>query len=217
MSVGPDSEFVEYLYLTTANKCHEAKRAESSDCETEWEGFRDGGADQRGFRQSTCVGGVEKANPGTSNRRFVKAAGTHCWRGAFLHSGMFASPLVRFVGSCLTVRPRKPRKACLPLSVDGVSFRSGRCKLEHTCWNCCLYHLGRERLFCAVSLKNPLQKAQHLKEGTHPMQLTDVVTRARFSVRAMLHARRRCFFSIFHTWPEVSAVGIGSSVFPHGS
>ena len=59
----------------------------------------------------------------------------------------------RFGGSCLIVRPRNPRQACLPLSVDGLSFRSGRCRPEHVCWDCCLYHFGRERFFCAVSFK----------------------------------------------------------------
>ena len=34
LSVSPDSGFIEYFCLATANKRHEAKRAETCDCET---------------------------------------------------------------------------------------------------------------------------------------------------------------------------------------
>ena len=110
-----------------------------------------------------------------------------CWRGASLHSWMFASALVRFAGSCLTVRPRNPRQACLPLSVDGLSFRSRRRQPEHVCWDCCLYHLRRER-FLVPSHSKTITKGTTLERKNTPMQLIDSVTRARFSVRSILHA-----------------------------
>ena len=56
-----------------------------------------------------------------------------------LHLLWFASP---------TVPPRNPRQACLPLSVYGLSSRSGRCQLEHLCRDCCLYHLSHGALDC---------------------------------------------------------------------
>ena len=133
--------------MATASNRHEAKRADSCDCETC--GRDSGVADRAREDFARCV----SRELGESQSKDVKTddlqSGWHskCWRGAFLHSWMFASALVRFAGSCLTVRTGNPRQACLPLSVDGLPFRSGRCQLEHACWDCCLYHLGRERFF----------------------------------------------------------------------
>ena len=89
----------------TANKRHEAKRAESGDGETG--GWRCAGVPERARKDF----GEVREWDGESKSKDVKPtsckAGWHskCWRGAFLHSGMFASALVRAFGSCLTVRP----------------------------------------------------------------------------------------------------------------
>ena len=122
------------------------------------------------------------------------------WRGAFSHSWTFASALVRFVGSCFTVRPRKPRKGCLALSVDGLPFRSGRCRPKHVFWDCCLHHLGRERFFM-LSHSKPITKGTTLERKNTPMQLIDLVTKTRFQCRPYcMHFTVDVVFSIFHTF-----------------
>ena len=70
----------------------------------------------------------------TSIRRFAK-------RLAFKNAGVALSHAVGCLhllwfasfGSRFTVRPRKPRKACLPLGADGLSFRSGSCVGTASC------------------------------------------------------------------------------------
>ena len=168
------------------------------------------------FPRSVCRKLGESQSKDAKTNDLQSGWHSKCWRGVSLHSWMFASALARFADSCSTVRPRNPRQACLPLTVDGLSFRSVRCLLEHVCWDCCLYHFERERFFLCRLSQNPLHKAQHLKERTHPSKLIDSVTKARFSIRAILHAfsvdvaffdlsrmfRRLCCWNWFSVFPH---------------
>ena len=146
-SDSPDSGFVEYFCLATANKRHEATRAGSCDCETC--GRDSGMADRTREDFARCV----SRRLGESQSKDVKTddlqSGWHskCWRGAFLHSWMFASVLVRFAGLCLIVRPRNPR--LIPIWAVSVACTT-----------------SDVRGFFVPFVQNPLQKAQHLKVRT---------------------------------------------------